>query len=241
MEISETPAVAAAVSTAWSMSGSLLVVDSNRMMLASGAMECAHSTSSDSSRSHSWPSPRATGRGDACPFWLSTFSVGPPVTLNCCRPYVLLNVAASDMMSGALYASTMAIVCPAPFPVTPPNEIRLTPYAACISAGVYGAERSLGLLFGLLLGGELSLPSMIYVGFAMPALARTCADKSCRSSRRSTTEPQHSAAGRSVFKRARRRGLTIGKRHFKRPFRHFQTDRDPARNAMMCCSPLAAG
>ena len=45
------------------------------------------------------------------------------------RPYSWSNVARSEAILGSLYASTIAIVSPAPVPVTvpPENEIRLMP------------------------------------------------------------------------------------------------------------------
>src|SRR5580700_2493958 len=50
------------------------------------------------------------------------------------------NVATSETMVGSLYASTMAMVCPAPSPATDPREILLSSYAARTSAGVRGAD-----------------------------------------------------------------------------------------------------
>ena len=45
------------------------------------------------------------------------------------RPYSLSNFARSEAMLGSLYASTIAIVSPAPLPVTvpPENLIAFTP------------------------------------------------------------------------------------------------------------------
>ena len=57
---------------------------SNRMMLAWGAMEWAHSTSRASSTSQR--AVAGVGWEARCPVSLRTLSVGPPVTLNCCRP-----------------------------------------------------------------------------------------------------------------------------------------------------------
>ncbi len=39
---------------------------------------------------------------DEPPVWFSTFNVGPPLTLNCCKPNWVLNVAASVMIFGSL-------------------------------------------------------------------------------------------------------------------------------------------
>ena len=73
---------------------------SNRMMFACGAIEWAHSTSSASSTSH--PPGLELAGSDVPPDSLSTFKVGCPLPLNCGRPNALLNVLASEMMSGSL-------------------------------------------------------------------------------------------------------------------------------------------
>ena len=83
-------------------------------MFALGAIACAHSTSSEVSTAHDQPGPAGSVPGSVVPpVSLTTVSAGSGRE-NCwskeCR---------SETMSGALYASTMAMVWPVPSPVTP--------------------------------------------------------------------------------------------------------------------------
>ena len=108
METADTFGAWLAVETAVSKSEYEFELASYNTMVALGAIEWAHSTSSASSMSHV---PRlALAGSDVPPVSLRTLSVGPPLTLNCCRPNWLLKLLASAIMFGSLYASTIAIV-----------------------------------------------------------------------------------------------------------------------------------
>ena len=100
METTEAPQLTAAVWTAVIRSEIESLLASSRMMLACGAMACAHSTSSDSSTDQ--PDVPESAGSAAPPVWFSTVSVGPPGTLNCCKPNWVLNAAASLTILGSL-------------------------------------------------------------------------------------------------------------------------------------------
>jgi hypothetical protein len=87
-----------------------LLVASTTRIEASGATACAHCTSSAVSRAHV-PSTRGSRLP---PVWLTTRSDGGAAS-----PNVRLNTARSAARSGASYAETMAMVSPAPVPVSP--------------------------------------------------------------------------------------------------------------------------
>ena len=114
MDTTETPGRAAAVETAVNRSEKEFVFASTRTMFASGAVAWAHSTSSDSSTAQP-----ALSRGSRVPpVSLMTLKLG-----GAGKPKVRSNVVRSELIRGALNASTMAMVWPAPLPTMLPKLI----------------------------------------------------------------------------------------------------------------------
>ena len=129
-------------------------------MFAFGAMAWAHSTS------------RAISNDQSA---LLLGSVLPPDSLTtfkfaAARPYLASNVCRSPTIFGSLYASTMAMVWPVPFPATPLESVTLAEYAAMICAGVIPLEE-------LVAASEVSMGWAVMV--AKPVAERRLRVSSC--------------------------------------------------------------
>src|SRR5271156_1770089 len=106
MDTTEAP-LRTATSTPLNKSLKLLLAASTRMILAFGAMACAHSMSRDISTDQF---AFAAGR---CPVAYILLK-SPLLVVAAGREYCLLKTPRSDSAFASSYASTMVIVCPAP-------------------------------------------------------------------------------------------------------------------------------